>query len=492
MAVKDSLARGLKMTFLARSVHVLSNAVLMVLLTRFLLSPEEYGILFLALSIIGVARLFSDLGLAKSAARYVTEFKESDSSQVPYVFETALKYRLLFIGIVGCGLALGRHYVADLVGEPAVAPLLLVGSVYLGFHSLSVFNALLFQGFNCVSWSALVQVVNNVNRIVFAVLFVFVLGFGALGALLGYLVGAALGMCVGFVVLYKYFYSNYEKADEREEGLSRRILEYSAPMTITRGAGVLNTKIDTILIGVLLNPAAVGFYTLAKQISSSLTVLAGSLGFSISPTYGEQKVNERLDQASRMYRKTLEYTLLLYLPGAVGVIIVAEPTIRIVFGEAYLSAAPVLQVLGIYVVLRAINETTTKALDFLGRARVRAVAKGSTAVANFLLNLVLIPMLGVIGAAVATVITFGIYTLVNVFVMYSELPLDSKRLLRPVGLIGVITAGMGVPVLVATQYVSDVFSLVGVVLFGVAIWSALAIQTGLLDIGSTKSFLSSE
>ena len=68
MAAKDRLARGLKMTFVARVVRVLSNAVLMVLLTRFLLSPDEYGILFLALSIIGVARLFSDLGLSKSAA----------------------------------------------------------------------------------------------------------------------------------------------------------------------------------------------------------------------------------------------------------------------------------------------------------------------------------------------------------------------------------------------------------------------------------------
>lgn len=480
------------MTFVARVVHVLSNAVLMVLLTRFLLSPEEYGILFLALSIIGVARLFSDVGLSKSAARYVTEFKESDSSQIPHVLEIALKYRLLFIGLVGCTLVVTRNVIAGFLGEPAVAPLLLVGAAYLGFHSLSVFNSLLFQGFNCVSWSALVQVVNNVNRIVFAVVFVFVFGFGALGALLGYVVGAALGMCIGFVVLYKYFYSNYRKADEREEGLSRRILEYSAPMMITRGAGVLNTKIDTILIGVLLNPAAVGFYTLAKQISSSLTVLAGSLGFTISPTYGEQKANERLDQASRMYRKTLEYTLLLYLPGAVGVIIVAEPTIRIVFGEAYLDAAPVLQVLGIYVVLRAINETTTKALDFLGRARIRAIAKGSTAVGNFLLNLVLIPKLGVVGAAVATVITFGIYTFINVYVMYSELPLDSKRLLRPVGLTGVVTLAMGVPVLAVTQYVSDVFSLVGVILFGVAIWSALAIRTGLLDIDATKSFLLSE
>lgn len=490
MPLSERFATGLKATLVARVVHVATNAVLMILLTRFLLSPSEYGLLFLALSVVGVARLFSDLGLAKSAARYVTEFRESDTTQIPHVLTTALRYRLVFIAVVGATLAGFSQQLASLLGEPGVEPLLLVGAAYLGFHSLSVFNSLLFQGFNRVTWSALIQIVNNVNRIVFAVLFVFLFGLGALGALLGYVIGAAVATLVGFAILYRNCYRKYERADDPEDGLSRRVLEYSVPLTLTRGASVINGKIDTILIGVFLTPAAVGFYTLAKQITSSLLAPAGSLGFTISPTYGEQKANEQFERAGRMYRKTLQYTLLLYLPAAIGLVLVAEPTIRIVFGEAYLDAVPVLQVLAFYLVVRAINEITTQALDFLGRARIRAIAKGSTAVANLGLNVLLIPAFGVVGAAVATVVTYGIYTLVNVYVMYSEVSMTVGSLARPVGTIIVVSAGMGVVVFAFAPYISSVVSLLAVVLLGVIVWGGLATASGMLDLRKTTGFLS--
>jgi len=47
-------------------------------------------------------------------------------------------------------------------------------------------------------------------------------------------------------------------------------------------------------------------------------VPAGSLAFSVSPTYGEQKANDALEEAARIYESTLQYVLLLYIPAAVG------------------------------------------------------------------------------------------------------------------------------------------------------------------------------
>lgn len=492
MTFGNRIARGLKLTFLAQVIQVVANAALTVLLTRYLLQPSEYGLLFLALSVIGTAQLFGDLGLGKSAARYVTEFKENDPSQIPHVLLAGLKYRLLFVTVVGAVLALANESIARFVGEAELAPLLLIGPLYLGFYSLTTFNNLLFQGFNRVQWSALVQIVNNVNRVVFILLFVLGFGFGVVGVLLGYIVGAGLATAVGLTILYRKFYTQYRKADAPESGLSRRVLKYSVPLTVTRGAGVINNRIDTILIGVFLTPAAVGFYTIAKQISSSVLAPAGSLGFTISPALGEQKAKEQLGRASEMYQKAIEYTLLLYVPGAVGLVLVAEPAVRIVFGDAYLGAVPAVKVFGAYIVLRAINKTTTKTLDYLGRARVRALAKGFTAASNFVLNVLLIPRYGVVGAAIATVITYGAYTLINVYVMHSEVPIPLTDLARSLLLIGCTTAGMAIVVLASTPFISDAFTLAGVVLLGVVVWSSLATLSGLLNVRTVVSFLAQD
>ncbi len=85
-----SFARGFKASLGARAVHMGASGLLVLLLTRFLLTPTQYGILGSALAVFGVAGLFADLGTSKSAARYVTEYRERDSGQVPYVLRAAL------------------------------------------------------------------------------------------------------------------------------------------------------------------------------------------------------------------------------------------------------------------------------------------------------------------------------------------------------------------------------------------------------------------
>lgn len=490
MSTTESLSRGLKMTLLSRIVRLVTNGLLMILLTRYLLGPDGYGLLFLTLSVIGVAQLFSDLGLAKSAARYVTEFRKAEESQVPHVLRSSLKLRMLLIGGVSCVLVFTSGVIGRALGEPRLAPFLVVGVVYLAFNSLTTFNTILFQGFNSVSWSAAIQIVNNVGRVTFVVVFVVGIGLGVPGALLGYVAGAVLAACAGFLILYYRFYNDYEPASAPTSGLLRRIFEYSIPLTVTRGASVINGKVDTILIGFFMNPAAVGMYMLGKQIASVTLAPARSLGFTISPTYGEQKVNDELDHAGNLYETTLRYTLLLYVPAAVGLVLVAEPTVRLVFGNDFMGAVPVVQVLSLYVVLQAITGITTDGLDYLGRARARATVKGSTAVANAGLNLVLIPAYGIVGAAIATVLTLGIYTGFNLYIMYQEVPFSFQRLLYPFAVVGGITVCMAGVVFVLLPHVQGLLTLSGVVLIGVLVWGSLALASDLVDCRNVVAFLS--
>jgi len=481
MSLKDKLTRGIKATLVGRIVHITANGLLLVLLTRYLLDPDTYGLLTLALSILTFYQLFSDLGLGKSAAKYVTEYRETDPGQVIHVLVRALKIRTVTILVTAVVALLSARLVTGLLDEPRLLPLLSVGVLYIVCNSYRGFNSVLFQGFNRVSWTARLQITNSVGRVVFAVVFVVGVGSGVLGAFLGYVAGAALSALLGGVVLYTEFYSRYDRADDPEEGLTRRIVEYSFPLTITRSAGIINGKLDAILIGYFLTPGAVGLYAVGKQITSFALVPAGSLGFAVSPTYGEQKANEQLDHAARLYEQTLEYTLLLYVPAAVGLVLVARPTTRLVFGADYLGSVVVIQIFALYLILQALVQITTDALDYLGKARTRAVAKGSTSLANVVLNVALIPPFGIAGAAAATVITTSVYTAVNLYVIHEELRLRVRSLVRSAGTIAFIAGAMGVVVFLAVPYVAGLGTLVGVVLLGVGVWAVLGVLVGPLD-----------
>lgn len=481
MSLAERVSRGLKATILAKLAFTVSNAVLVLVLTRYLLDPEAYGLLYFALSVLGIFGIVSGLGLPKSTARYVAEYGERDPAQIRYILRRSVLYVGALATVVGLAVTVGGDDVARMLGEPRLAPFLVFAVGFLLFRTFNNYLMSVFQGFNRVTWSAVVESVSGVARLGFGVGFV-LLGFGAVGVLLGYIAGFALAVAVGGLVLYARFYRRHPEDGRPESGLARRLVEYSVPLTATQAAGVVDKKIDTVLVGVLLDPVAVSYYVVGKQVTDFVSIPATALGFTISPTYGEHKASGEVERAARIYEESLEYVLLLYLPAAVGLVVVAGPTIRHVFGPGYLGATPVLQIFSVYVVVTAVNKVTSDGLDYLGLARDRAKAKMGMAGANFVLNLLLIPTIGVAGAAIATVVTFSAYTLTNVHALHGELPLRFGWIARVAAINLAISGGMALAVLGLLSYASTLVALLAVVGFGASVWATLAVASGLLDV----------
>lgn len=475
------LIRGFKAQLAGQSLRMVSKGLIILLLTRVFLEPADYGLLFLAMAIFSVAILFCSMGFANSAGRFIAEYRQSDPSQIRHILTTTLRFNLVSISVVGTVLVLFRGQIATLVGEPALKPLLVLGVGYVAFRSLRTFVSKILQGFSRVDMSAGVGAVASVGLLVFVVGFLLVRP-NPIAALAGYIVASGLTVMLGGYVLYTRFFSEYPPSTTPEPGLSRRVFEYSLPLTATRSANILDKQIDTILIGFFLNTVAVGYYTLAKQITEFLIAPATSLGFTLGPAFGEQKANGNLSEAARIFESSFKYTVAPYVAAAAGVFLVAEPTVRLVFGPDYLGAVPVIQIFSLYIPLRAIDKITSDGLDYLGRARERAIAKGVNASANFGLNLALIPVFGVVGAAGATVFTYSILVAIELYVIYAELPLEIYLLSRATSLALVTATVMAVVVFWLKGHIVGIPSLVLVVAAGAIVWTVLGSASGLLEL----------
>lgn len=485
MTLSKQLVSRFKSEFASRIVATVSAGLLMVLLAR-LLGPDEYGLLFLAIAIFGLLGVLSKLGIAKSCSRYIAEYKQTDPSQIPHILRISIVFNVVAILVVSLGLLLAHRQIAIALDEPSLVPFLLLGVLFLAFESLATFTRLILQGFEKIKLAATLHAINRFSRLVFAVGFV-VLGFGAIGALVGYIVSFVVVVLPGLWIVYRQFYSGLDAASAVESGLRRRIGEYTVPLTATSSANVLDKRVDTILVGFFLTPVAVSYYVLSKQVIEFLETPVSALGFTLSPSFGAQKADGNVDQIARIYEEALTHSLLLYIPAAAGIVLVAEPTIGLLFGEQYLGAVPVLQVLSLYAILQAITKITSNGLDFLGRARDRAIVKGVTSVLNVGLNVVLIPLVGVVGAAIATIITYSVYTGANVFIIHQEFDLRVGYLLRRTSAIVGVTLVMGAVVSATNGYVDGWISLVAIVTLGVVVWAALSIATGLINAQRVKA-----
>lgn len=490
--VKDdpisTLKRGASASLAASVLDKVANVLLVVLLARVLLTPSEYGLLNVALAVLSVVSILATLGLPKSTARYVNEHLEGGSGQVPHVLLTGARAVAVMTLLVVIGLAVSHRFLADLLGQPDVAPFLFVGTLYVAVRAGFKFVNAVFQGVNRVDLSALTAGVNGVARVTFAVGLV-VLGLGTFGAFLGYLAGYALALAVGVVLLVGTVYRPTDAAAEMESGLARRLVEYAVPLTATRGANVLDKKVDVVLVGSLASLAAAGYYTVAKQLSDIVSMPAASFGFALSPVLGEQSGSGDRDRAARLYEQSLTYVLLCYVPACLGLVLVARPTVVYVFGDSYAPAVPVVQVFSGFILVNAINKITSDALDFMGRARARATVKSTMAVSNALLNVLLIPVYGAVGAAVATVVTYTVYTGTNVYIIHTELGLRPLRLARRAAVVCTIAAGMGAVVTLALPLVGGLATLFGVVGVGAGVWAVLGVGSGLLDVDQLRTFV---
>lgn len=486
MGVASKVGQQFKAEFAGRVIATISSAVLTVVLAR-LLDPDAYGLLFLAISVYGVVKLFSKLGIGRAAGRYLTEYRETDPGQIPHILRISFLCNVLTIGLIGLVLAVGHESIASLIGEPALAPLIAVGVLFVAFGTLVTYIRLVFQGFEEIRLASAVHASDRVCRLVFATGFVLI-GYGVTGALWGYILSSALVSIGGLALLYTAFYRGVERSDV-ESNLGRRIIKYTAPLTATNAANVLDKQVDTILIGFFLNPVAVAYYTAGKQVVQFVKMPMASMGFTLSPLYGSQKASGNSDTAARIYETSLSYGLLLYVPIGTGLMLVAEPLVDLVFGDQYRGAIPVLQVFALYAVLQSITELTNTSLDYLGRAKARAVVQVVTSLLNVILNIILIPLVGVIGAAIATVITHSLYTLANVYIIHVELGLRVRLVLRYVAYSVVIAAAMCIPVYVALDFTTGFVSLFVAVLLGVTVWATLIEFTGLLDIRKIISTL---
>lgn len=477
MALSEKIAAGLKADFLSQVLKNLSNGLLVVVLAR-LLSPDAYGLLYLSISLFAIVTVAGKLGLGKSAARYITEHEETTPGQIPHIIETVGLVLVVTLSLVTVGLVLAREQVAVLLGEPGIEPLLLVGGLYVITHGVFNSGRSICQGFKKIEWAASIALVEAVVRPLVAVGLVLA-GLGAVGALVGYVVSSFVAAALTVGAVY-YLYSTAERR-RVEPGLRRRIIEYALPITLTENSSTLMKRVDILLIGAFLTPLAVSYYVVAKQIMTFLKVPANSLGFAISPRYSEQLHRDNLETASRLYGEALTSTLLFYVPAAVGLVIVAEPTLRLLFGPEYTGGTIVLQLLTIYLVVQAISYITSGGLDYLGRAKHRAYAKGVTAVANLGLNLLLIPTVGIAGAAISTAGTYAVYVTLNVYLMHLELRLDWWAIGTRCVKITAVTGVMALAVLPFAPAIDGFVSLFAVVALGGLVWLVSTVSVGLIE-----------
>lgn len=209
------------------------------------------------------------------------------------------------------------------------------------------------------------------------------------------------------------------------------LLARSWPMVLHALLGLAIFNSDFLFLRWLRDSAAVGLYAAAYTLISFFLNLATAYTMSLIPAL------TRLRALPGEGRAVFDLSMVQILAGAVpvtaGGILVADAAIRLVFGADYAGAAAPLQVLLLLLPLAAVRHVAQAGLLAHGRQDQLLRTVAWAAAANLVLNLLLIPRWGLLGAAAATVVTEGLRAVLALgFTGRLGLPMTGPRRFMPV------------------------------------------------------------
>ncbi len=426
------LARGVIYLLLSQAFFVLSLYVLHATLAR-AFTPAEYGLFSVVMTILTWVEITVNTGIPSALQKFLAE----DTRMASAMEGWALKLQGLNAGLIFLIFLTLAPLIAALLQDKRLGFYLRLAALdipVLAFYAL--FRGIL-NGFQAFGRQAITVVAYSLAR-VGGILLLVLLGF-ALG---GALVGNALASLVALVLAF--FLSRRLKGSmslESVSGLSAvgrgvsegDLFRFALPVILFTLSSNLLINIDLYSVKALIaDEATVGFYAAAVNLANAPRFVLLAFSFVLLPSLSEsiamqdwEGVRERLGQVGRLL-------ILFLLPGSLIVAATSEELVTLVYSATYSPAAPTLNILIFSAAFYSIYIVLVTAMLAENRPLLAFGLGISLLPLALLANWRLIPLLGVMGAALASALTtfFGL-SLAAIYVIWRfGVVLSGKSLLK--------------------------------------------------------------
>jgi O-antigen/teichoic acid export membrane protein len=407
------------------TVSAFSAALTLFLVRK--LGPAGYGIFALAVAIGVLCALLAELGISPATARFVAE-RRGDRNAMASVVAAALRLKLPLTAVIAFGLLLLSGPLAQAYGHDSLAwPLraLAVGLFGQGLASL-LGGTFVAQG--RVALNLRLVFAGGVTELCTTVALV-LLGAGSTGAAFGRAAGWTVAGAFAVVLAIRSFGRRAVGVRAVESGRAREIVRYAGVLAVVDAAVVLFEQIDAILIGAFLGAASVGVFQAPMRLTTFLLYPGYAVASGVAPRLSHGVHHRAEASALRLaYRLIVLFQAALLAP----VVVWATPIADLLFGGEFSESADVLRWLAPFVFLSGLAPLVSLGANYLGLARRRAPIAIAAVAVNIGLDLVLLPTIGVVGAAIATSAAYAIYVPAHIWLCWRALDLELRDTVVPV------------------------------------------------------------
>jgi len=379
-------------------IRILLNLFIAVYVARYL-GPEEFGILNYAISFVVLFSSFAILGLDGVVVRNLVDSPSDRDFILGSAFALKLCGSIVLIGLVYYSLMFTS-------ADSLTIRMICVISAGMIFRSLGVID-FFFQ-------STVQAQLNTFSQFCAAVISSFYqIGLIFYNAPLICFAWAVVleNFALSIAQIFTYIYKNYSVFRWRFTlNCAAELLRDSWPLFLSGVMVMIYMRIDQVMIKEMLSNEMVGNYAAAVRISEAWYFIPMAITASVFPAVMNAR---KMNKIAYFARLQLLFDVMCWIAIliAIPVTFLSDSGIRILYGEKYLYAGDVLKIhiwSGIFVFW---GVTSSKYLLAENLVMISFLQTAMGCIANIILNVMLIPKFGIIGAAWATFFSYGIAVL---------------------------------------------------------------------------------
>ncbi|MEM4575250.1 MAG: flippase [Archaeoglobaceae archaeon] len=370
-------------------------SLLVIIFLARILKPELFGIYSLSIAIISLFLILADLGINSATTRYIAEaISKNDKSLAASYSRFFLSLKLLLSFLIVFFVLLLSPKLSEIFDKPIKEPLMVL-SLFLFFISINnLFNAMA-NAMNDFRINLLNSVLQNSSKLFFTVALV-LLGLSLFGAILALIISSLLAMAFSIYYVSRNYGFLFEKGRKFQKSNVLRFIVFTAATSIT---WTVFANVDIVMIGFFLSSEEVAFYR------ASFSIISAAIGIVSFPTVLLPVfVKLEGDDLKRAFARTFKYSSALCIPAAFGIAMIAENLLLFAYGIDYISGLEAMRILST-LLISPVFGIYGSIFSSKEKPELIFYPMSLSMFLNVILNWLMIPIYGINGAAIATVIS---------------------------------------------------------------------------------------
>jgi O-antigen/teichoic acid export membrane protein len=393
----------------------ITNFIFVILVGR-ILGAQIYGEFIFVTSILLIVSIFSRFGFDGGLLYFLSRTDVPVKKKKTYLTFSIL-FVLLFSFIFVCiGVLLQQPISIYILGDNGLRKLLVYLLPFILFEAIIPLLRNTLRSYHFISKIVVIDnFIQPISRLIIFLIYFF-LGSSSINSII---VGYYISYLISIFMYVKYLF-NVKELRFSLNGVihqSPPFIAYSMPLLFSGIIAVLLGEIDKYMIGLLLSTNLVAIYKLAVLFGGVSSIALMSVDRVVAPIYSKLYSESNKMEMQNIYLSSTKWVLIINLLVFGGIILLSEDILRL-SGEEFIAGSTALIIIAAGQILNAATGSVGLLNIMRGKSKIDFYANMIALTFNISLNLVLIPNYGIIGAALATAISYSSRNLFHFIHMY--------------------------------------------------------------------------